>query len=202
MLSRLKSLLEEKGELTAKLIDRAYDLPCHTVYIDRFGSIRNAYARIGYVPASLKHQDAKRAVVATIVEVREEFAHELEARGHPIVFDKQTDVYTISNAITMSLVVARCHLQRDRYPRWAMGRPVSSNVDFVLVIRMDDANEGILEYFVLPPAKLTGTTLLVADKNPANVNDHRCASFEEAINVVIRHVKSRSRRTSKTNRKK
>lgn len=73
--------LEQKGRLSRNIIDEAYELPCHTVYLDRFGSLREAYSRIGYCPDSLKHYDGRHAVVATLVEVREEFVESLEAAG-------------------------------------------------------------------------------------------------------------------------
>jgi hypothetical protein len=192
MLGRLRALLEEKGELTARLIDRAYDLPCNTVYCDRFGSLRNAYTRIGYFPDSLKHQDGRRAVVATIVEVREELVDELETKGESVVFDRKTRVLTINDVTTVSIVVARCHLERGKFPRWAIGRPVNPSLDLLVVARMDEANESIFEYLVLPPAKLPGTSLPLSEKNPANVNAYCYDTLDDVTEIILRHKKSDS----------
>ncbi len=50
LLSRLKSLFEREGRLSEELINSTLGVPAINVYIDRFGSLRNAYRRIGYEP--------------------------------------------------------------------------------------------------------------------------------------------------------
>ena len=48
LLLRLKSLLEKEGQLSEKIIDRTLGVPSIRVYCKRFGSLQNAYRRIGY----------------------------------------------------------------------------------------------------------------------------------------------------------
>lgn len=50
MLDRLADLLKTEGRLTSKIIKRAEGVPCPATYRNRFGSLREAYRRIGYVP--------------------------------------------------------------------------------------------------------------------------------------------------------
>ena len=197
MLERLKVLLEEKGELSRTIIDRAYDLPCHTVYCNHFGSLREAYARIGYFPPTLKHEDGRRAAAATMVEVRDEFVNELETAGCAVSYEETTKGLAINGLLSLSIFVARAHFQRDRFPRWCIGRPVDRRLDLAIVVRMDEANEAILEYYLLPPAKLRGATLLLGERNPANVTDYRLDTFEEVIEGVLHHVKAKSRHNRK-----
>jgi len=59
MLGRLADLLRTEGRLTSKIIKRAEGVPCPATYHNRFGSLREAYRRIGYVPATSR---GKRAV--------------------------------------------------------------------------------------------------------------------------------------------
>jgi hypothetical protein len=70
----------------------------------------------------------------------------------------------------------------------AIGRPVNHDADLVLVVRMDEANDCVLEYLVLPPTVLVGISLPLGERNPANVNQFRCKSFEHAISVIVRHA--------------
>lgn len=57
LLQRLKQTLEEYGRLNADIIYQSKHCPGTTVYLRRFGSLLNAYARIGYdAPESVKKQ--------------------------------------------------------------------------------------------------------------------------------------------------
>ncbi len=50
MLGRLADLLKSEGRLTSQIIKRAEGAPCPATYRNRFGSLREAYRRIGYTP--------------------------------------------------------------------------------------------------------------------------------------------------------
>lgn len=54
MLVRLKRLLDRKGHLSPAVIDAARGLPSWRTYEHRFGSMRQAYALVGYSPSSRK----------------------------------------------------------------------------------------------------------------------------------------------------
>ncbi|WP_332774047.1 recombinase family protein [Phenylobacterium sp.] len=54
MLARLADLLNREGRLTSQIIKRAEGVPCPATYHNRFGSLREAYRRIGYVPATAR----------------------------------------------------------------------------------------------------------------------------------------------------
>jgi hypothetical protein len=56
----------------------------------------------------------------------------------------------------------------------------------MVVARMDEANESIFEYLVLPPAKLPGTSLPLSEKNPANVNAYCYDSLDDVIKIILR----------------
>ncbi len=56
LLRRLSRILHEHGELSGYLIDQDPTGPCADTYIDRFGSLRQAYARVGYVRVSIKER--------------------------------------------------------------------------------------------------------------------------------------------------
>jgi DNA invertase Pin-like site-specific DNA recombinase len=201
LLKRLQALLEEKGKLTATLIDKAYALPCKEVYSDRFGSLREAYARIGYASENLRYNDGRRAVTAVIVEVREEIVDRLETAGFSVAFDEVKGAVTIEGAAAVAIVVARCHLVRDKkFPRWMIGRPVDPRNDLAIVVRMDEDNDGILEYYVLPPAKLHGTTLVLKEKHPANVSAYRCETLDDAITSIRRRTKIKPSRPRRSKR--
>jgi DNA invertase Pin-like site-specific DNA recombinase len=181
MIEGLKKLLKEKGMLSRTLIDKADDLPSHTVYIKRFGNLREAYA-----PETLKYHDGRKGVIVTLVEFRSELVDALEAAGVAVALNSETGVLTLKGTTTVSIAIARCHLQRDRFPRWAIGRPVDQTVNRVVVVRMDEANDAVLDYFLLRPKKLRGVSLLLGERNPANVLAYRHETFDEMIDALMR----------------
>lgn len=53
MLEKLKALLNERGFLSSRLVDRTLEMPSRTSYANRFGSMARAYRLIGYRPRRL-----------------------------------------------------------------------------------------------------------------------------------------------------
>jgi hypothetical protein len=49
-LEALRQLLQERGSLTAKIIDKANGTPNSSAYCRRFGRLSRAYRLIGYTP--------------------------------------------------------------------------------------------------------------------------------------------------------
>ncbi|WP_025036149.1 recombinase family protein [Bradyrhizobium sp. DOA9] len=202
MLDRLKALLVQKGELSKSIIDASFDLPGNGAYIKRFGSLRKAYAAIGYFPDSLRYQDGRRAVIATLVEVREEFVDELVAFGHSLAFDPKTGLITIDRAVKVTIAVARASIARGKFPRWGLRRRIDPRADLVVVARMDEDNREVMSYVVLPPARLTGAFLLTGERTPGNINNSQLATLEEAVESVLRFKARKAARSPAKGRPK
>lgn len=195
MLARLKALLEEKGELTRSIIDAAYSLPCHNVYMRRFGSLRKAYAAIGYVSSHLKYNDGRRAVTETLVEFRELLVDELVSSNHSVAFDRKTGHLTIDRSVTLTVAIARWQLGLERFPRWNVSRKLNRNCDLVVVVRMDEGNVSVLDYLIVPPARLPGISVPVGVQNPANVNAIFLGAVDEVISAIEKYRLFKERRT-------
>ena len=50
LLNKLRDLLQNRGYLSGRLIDRTAEMPSRILYYNRFGSLRRAYGLIGYTP--------------------------------------------------------------------------------------------------------------------------------------------------------
>jgi DNA invertase Pin-like site-specific DNA recombinase len=50
LLERLRGLLQNRGYLSGRLIDRTGGMPSRNLYYNRFGNLRRAYGLIGYTP--------------------------------------------------------------------------------------------------------------------------------------------------------
>jgi hypothetical protein len=60
MLRVLKELLQKRGNLSRKIIQEASNVPSAACYRLRFGSVQEAYKRIGFTPKGLKSYTAMR----------------------------------------------------------------------------------------------------------------------------------------------
>jgi Recombinase len=106
MLRLLRELLESKGHLTCAIIDGAAERPCSMTYIERFGSLRRAYALIGYHPDTFKIYDARRSAIAAQTRLGNDLLSAIHSAGRSAVFDATSGRVTIAPALTVSILVA------------------------------------------------------------------------------------------------
>jgi hypothetical protein len=87
LLDLLKGLLRREGRLTMKGILMAKGIPNCSVYARRFGSLDEAYRRIGYRPATrYRFKEVQTKIVETIQSVAERIGADLERRGRRVSF--------------------------------------------------------------------------------------------------------------------
>jgi hypothetical protein len=146
------------------------------------------------VPEHLKYSDGRRAVVETLVELRDVLVDELANAGHSVAFNQKSGHLTIDRSVTASVAVARCLMQQDRFPRWSVARKVDRSLDLIVIARMDDANESILDYLVMPPARLQGIAIPIGMHNPANVNAKFIGTLDEVIEKIEKFKQYKDRR--------
>ena len=109
MLRRLRLLLHRKGKLSGYIINEAPGVPCVSTLAMHFGSLRKAYARIGYVPKyrgdwfdERKHWDAIRSKHAASIVA----ALQRKAAGHVKVHQAGA-VVTLDKTTAVTVLVAR-----------------------------------------------------------------------------------------------
>jgi hypothetical protein len=127
---------------------------------------------------------------------------ELASSGHSVAFNQHTGNLTIDGSVTLTVAVARCQVQRDRFPRWHIGRKINRSSDLVVVVRMDEGNVCVLDYLVVPPARLTGISIPVGMQNPANVYASFLGTVREVICAIEKFWVFKEQRTRKGRRKR
>lgn len=147
MLDDLRKLLSLKGRLSVLLIDNADSVPSSGTYRNRFGSVRNAYARIGYrcpgrfnpIDARLLTSKMRERLVARIAKLFPNLITILRPnrlwRGR----------LQMPNGLMLSVVVSR-YLKPER--RWLVC-PIRDERTFTtLVARLDKRNKSFLDFHV------------------------------------------------------
>jgi len=155
ILSKLARLFEGKGCLTTEMINAAEGLPHSTLYRKRFGSLKRAYELVGYrQDKNFEYFGGRRAVTATIAAVAAELKANFQAAKNSFDFDAKKDLLTINNGIAVSTVVARSVRLPSGSLRWKIGRKIDRSRNFIVLVRMTQGNERVLDFHLLPPAEI------------------------------------------------
>jgi DNA invertase Pin-like site-specific DNA recombinase len=150
MLEGLRKLLRKHGHLNMVLIAAAKGIPSVPAYERHFGGLRQAYARIGYVPprdwkgtpTALHRAELVKAILARI-------ASEVRNAGGSTSWDGPKQQITVNGSRTIAVVVAH-HLKRKDGPKWEVMSSRRYLPDAMIVVRLDCLNKHPLDYLSVP----------------------------------------------------
>jgi DNA invertase Pin-like site-specific DNA recombinase len=166
LLERLKALLTRVGTLSGVLIDEADDMPSSISYRYRFGSLIQAYTLIGYTPLrDFSYVETNRKLreyhAAKIIEI----IRELRDTGTRVDQDPATDLLTVNQEFTASLVLARCRETAAGNYRWLIRLDNSITPDVTIAARLKPGNQDILDYYLFPGMDALAEQLRLAPAN-------------------------------------
>ncbi|MDR6449964.1 UNVERIFIED_ORG: DNA invertase Pin-like site-specific DNA recombinase [Burkholderia sp. 1263] len=155
LLSRLGEFVRSSGVVRADEIDRAPALPAGKTYSRRFGSIQNAYARVGYEPDYRgATPEVFRATRSALQRCIEETTDGLVAGGHCVDISADGTAIRVDDELVIRFV-ARMILHYDRRsPRWRVRWPTYASPDLLVILRLDSAFETPLDVYVFPRGSL------------------------------------------------
>ena len=160
LLLRLKSLLEREGRLSETLINETLGIPSIKVYCERFGSLRNAYQRIGYdLNWNLDWVDRRSEFNVLLSNTAADLVTRLQKAGSVACFEPDIDVLTVNEHFAMSLRLARSWQGLDRKPIWTINRRAVLPDGHLIAIRLGEGNNGILDYILLPTSEMIGSKI-------------------------------------------
>jgi DNA invertase Pin-like site-specific DNA recombinase len=150
LLDRLKQLLNRKGRLSASLIDADPGTPSNKMYSQRFGSLYEAYRRIGFEPGgqlpvldlARKAREYRSILLGTLV-------CEIVAAGATADLNRRSGIVAVNNEFTIRAAIAPC-LQRSFGNRWRLHLGSSLDSDFILIARLVPTNDSIQDFYILP----------------------------------------------------
>ena len=149
-LRRLSALNRDKGRLSLRIIIAAQNVPSRGFYTRRFGSLAAAYDKIGYQPESY-HYTCVAKVRSVVDSVAQDILKNAKKLGARATFRDEVSLL-MDERWTVSIYVAwSVSGGVDNSRQWkikAIGRTKS---DHALLIRMDDFNAEIRDYYYLVP---------------------------------------------------
>ena len=187
MLNQLRSLLAKKGKLTKKLIDEASFKYKAQAFAARFGGLRRAYERIGYIPdRNFSFWDVNRGLNARRTEYLSLISSQLQANGARVVADLQTGTLRINGDFKVRLILARCCRSKDGLVRWPIQQQSSSGCDLTIAARMNEDNTCILDYYLFPQREHLRDKVLLAPENSIVLDVYRFENLNEIYRVFRR----------------
>ncbi len=189
MLDRLKLLLKDKGFLSGFVIDETDNMPSSGTYAARFGSLIRAYSLVGFTPErDYQYIEINRALRDKHATVVAETIAEIERIGGTISRDPTTDLLTVNDEFTASIVLARCRQTQAGSKRWKIRLDTGLAPDLTVALRMDGENEAVLDYYLLPLPMLDTNRIRLAEENGLMLDGFRFETLEYFFAMAERAV--------------
>jgi len=187
MLGILKRILDQKGQLSGLIIDECEGCPSSSSFRNRFGSLLRAYSLVGFSPDhDYRYLEINRALrrlhMAIVVDVLEG----IRRAGGTVVKHAESDLLTINNEFTASLVVARCRATARGSLRWIIRLDTALNADITVAVRMDPGNARALDYYLLPRFDLRDAFLRLCEYNGLSLDAYRFDNLDVLHRMAMR----------------
>jgi DNA invertase Pin-like site-specific DNA recombinase len=188
LLARLGSVLREKGQLSRTVIDESEDLPCHSTYIARFGSLRNAYKQIEYHPKSkFDYIDNGNLLIERVIRLANEIIAKVTGTGGKADFDQTIDVLTINGKLAISIFIARCRCTAGGRLRWTVRRRTNMARDLIIALRVDQTGINVMDYLLLPATKFPVDRMEFSEMNRFRISSCRFQTIDTLWGAIRQH---------------
>lgn len=187
MLTGLQRLLKQHGYLSGFIIDESEGLPSSSAYRTRFGSLVRAYQLIGFTPdRDYQYVEINRALREFHPSVVASTIIEIDRIGGQVSRHPDTDLLTVNGEFTVSIVIARCRETVTGSLRWHIRFDTGLWPDITVAVRMDEANQAPLDYYLLPRIDMTLPRLRLAEHNGVSLDAYRFETLEPLFELAAR----------------
>jgi DNA invertase Pin-like site-specific DNA recombinase len=174
LLDQLRGLLARKGRLSGFLIDEEENMPSSSVYRHRFSSLIQAYRLIAYSPErDYQFIETNRQLRLMYPKVVAEVIGRIRGLGGVVDSNPASDLMTVNDEFTASLVIARCRQKASGAFRWLIRLDAGLSPDITVAVRMDAENSSPLDYYLLPKIDLGFENLILNEQNPLGLDAYR-----------------------------
>jgi DNA invertase Pin-like site-specific DNA recombinase len=179
LLSLLQVVLEEEGSLSGLIIDERDGMPSSSTYRHRFGSLLRAYDLIGYSPdRDYRYIKVNRYIRGSFPDLLAEVMTGLKNAGGAVSCDPVSQLISINEAFTASIVIARAFETRAGTLRWRIRFDAGLAPDVTVAVRLDRSNERPLDYYILPSIDTNSSQIRMAEYNALSLDAYRFDSLD------------------------
>jgi DNA invertase Pin-like site-specific DNA recombinase len=185
MLDRLKEVFAAHGRVSGILIDEQENAPSSSAFRHRFGSLLSAYRLIGYTPeADYSFIEINRYLRELHPQIVAEVIADLERRGADVFCEE--GLLRLNDELMVSVVLARCKQTSAGSSRWTIRLDEGLGPDITIAVRMDEANKGIRDYYLLPAVDMDVSKLRLAEENGFSFDTYRFDTLDSFFEMARR----------------
>jgi DNA invertase Pin-like site-specific DNA recombinase len=188
LIEKLRRLFQQRGYLSGLIIDETEGMPSAAAYAHRFSGLIRAYQMVGYTPDRdyqyLEVNQFLRRLHPEIVGQTEKMIADI---GGAVVRDLATDLLTVNQEFSVSLVLSRCQLLNDGRHRWKVRFDTGLAPDITVAVRLDEANQAPLDYYLLPRLDFGQQRIHLADRNAIEFDSYCFDSLDYLYGMARRY---------------
>lgn len=136
--------------------------PSADLYERRFGSLRNAYAVIGYVPpVDYSYLETRGERISLIKDLAAEIATAVPNVNPDLIAEQAGGCLAVNDGSFISLRVVRSWQHSQRHcSAWTLRRGSKTRPSIAVLVRLDEQNKRPLDYIVAPTDSLPERPLI------------------------------------------
>ena len=179
LIERLRNLYQNRGFLSGLVINEAENMPSTSIYTHRFGSLVRAYQMVGFTPdRDYRYLETNKFLRRFHPEIVNQTESQIASLGGVVRRDPATDLLRINDEFSLSLVLARCQTPESGRHHWKVRFDTSLAPDITVAVRLDQANQAALDYYLLPRLDFGQPGINLAERNPVEFESYRFDSLD------------------------
>ena len=195
LLKKLRVLQLRLGCLSADAINHTKGMPCASIYERRFGSLRKAYALIGFLPpGDYSYIDTRADRVSLIQQLAVGISAGVPNVGSNLIVERTGGCLAVKGGTFISLRVARCWQHPQRHCRvWTLRRSCKQHPGIAVVVRLDEQNKEPLDYILTSRDRIPERPLIMTEAVVRKRYRQRFKSTAELIRALKRRAHASAR---------
>jgi hypothetical protein len=200
MLNRLRSCFEKHGRLTGAIINSCEGMPCSVSYMNNFGTLRRAYALVGYYSGEpfrengvyWKAIEKRRILLQTALEI-------VRNAGMEVRLNAGGSSFVVDGSISIAIRVTTCSAHQGSIS-WDLTL-VRTLKDITIAARLNGDGEAILDYYLFPKSALKDRAFirLSSVSRPITKYDaYRCKSLDPLLSLISQVKRQRRKQGPRT----
>jgi DNA invertase Pin-like site-specific DNA recombinase len=191
LLAKLRKALAVHGKLSVSIMAAMDGLPSAALYAYRFGSLREAFRRVGYVnlERDFDYIDARLQSDTELLKQASLLATRIRALGAAAIFDAETKVMTVDGRLAISLRMARYYVPSNNAPAWLVHRRIIEPAGLILALRLDEkTNREVKDYFLLPLEQMGKERINLTATRRSRFAIYRCSTMDDVLRAIMTKV--------------
>jgi DNA invertase Pin-like site-specific DNA recombinase len=187
MIELLQTLVRKHSGISGHLIDETDGMPSSACYRSRFGSLVEAYRRVGYESGrDYSFIEVNRRIRELYPTLMDDTIDRLQSVGASVTTQEGADHLLVNGEYTASIVVSRCHRTMGGASRWIIRFAEQRLPDITVLVRLDMLNEQPSDFYLLPLMDMRSSSLRLAEHNAAYVDAFRFESLDGFAQLALR----------------